>query len=78
MTFATTAKSRRFAGRLVRAECVQPLLPADGPNRTLRWPSRSRALKVRLPSNPGSGPVFCSVITASLKDPIASISATLE
>ena len=78
VTLDKTARKRGLAGRLVRAECVQPLLPGDGPGRTVRWPARSRSLKVRLPSDPGSAPVFCSVVTASPNGPIASIAATLD
>ena len=78
VTFGTAARARRFAGHLVRAECVQPLREGDGPARTVRWASRSRTLRVNLPSSPGSAPVFCSVVTASRRVPVASVAATLS
>jgi hypothetical protein len=78
VTYRTAAGARGFAGHLVRAECVQPLSEGDGPARTLRWRARSRRLELRLPSSPGFAPVFCSVITASRRVPIASIAATLQ
>jgi hypothetical protein len=78
VTLDTSTKMRGFAGRLVRAECVRVLLAGDGPARTLPWPARRRSLKVLLPSSPGAAPVFCSVVTASLNGPLASIAATLE
>ncbi len=78
VTLDRTAKTRGLVGRVVRVECAQPLRAGDGPERTPRWPARRRSLKVVLPSSPGSGPVFCSVVTASPHGPVASISATLD
>lgn len=78
VTLGARSRSRGIAGRRVRVDCASQRRLGDGVARTVRWPSRRRRLRVRLPSSAGKTPVFCSIDSTSLRGRVYHLEAVLR